>query len=34
MESGRIVETGTPDEIFAHPQHPYTQKLISSIPRI
>ena len=34
MESGRIVETGTPNEIFDNPQHAYTQKLISSIPRI
>ncbi|MBQ4376658.1 MAG: ABC transporter ATP-binding protein [Bacteroidales bacterium] len=34
MESGRIVETGTPDEIFDNPQHAYTKKLISSIPRI
>lgn len=34
MESGRIVETGTPEEIFTTPQHPYTKKLIESIPRI
>ena len=34
MESGRIVETGTHDEIFDNPQHAYTKKLISSIPRI
>ncbi len=34
MESGHIVETGTPNEIFDNPQHAYTKKLISSIPRI
>jgi peptide/nickel transport system ATP-binding protein len=32
MKDGEIVETGAPDEVFAHPQHPYTQLLLSSIP--
>lgn len=32
MYLGRIVEAGTPDQIFNAPQHPYTQALISAIP--
>ena len=32
MQRGELVETGTVDEVFYHPQHPYTQKLIESIP--
>ena len=34
MYSGRIVETGTVDEIFYDPQHPYTWGLLGSITRI
>ena len=34
MYLGRIVEIATTKEIFANPQHPYTQALIKSIPRI
>ncbi len=34
MQQGRIVETGTPDELFAHPQTDYTRTLIEAIPRI
>lgn len=30
MQSGRIVETGTVDQIFNDPQHPYTQMLLDS----
>lgn len=32
MYAGRIVETGTTSEIFAHMHHPYTQGLLGSIP--
>src|SRR5699024_9317618 len=32
MYKGRIIETGTRDQIFQAPQHPYTQMLLSSIP--
>ena len=34
MFEGQIVETGTKREIFENPQHDYTRKLLSSIPRI
>ncbi|MEO0380562.1 MAG: ABC transporter ATP-binding protein [Pseudomonadota bacterium] len=32
MQHGEIVETGPTAEIFANPQHPYTQKLLSAEP--
>ncbi|MBV8617397.1 MAG: ABC transporter ATP-binding protein [Curvibacter sp.] len=32
MYAGRIVEQGTVDEVLDHPQHPYTQGLIGSLP--
>jgi len=32
MFKGRLVETGTTDEIMDHPMHPYTLRLFSSIP--
>ena len=32
MYLGEIVEVGPTDEIFADPQHPYTEALLSSIP--
>lgn len=34
MYAGRIVETATTEDIFAHPSHPYTQGLLESLPRI
>ena len=34
MQKGRVVETGCPDELFAHPQSEYTRTLIDAIPRI
>ncbi|MBB4955751.1 peptide/nickel transport system ATP-binding protein [Agrobacterium vitis] len=34
MYLGRVVETGTVDEIFYAPKHPYTQALLASIPRL
>jgi peptide/nickel transport system ATP-binding protein len=30
---GEIVEQGSAEEVIARPKHPYTQRLISSIPR-
>ena len=32
MYAGKFVETGTNEEIFRNPQHPYTQKLLQSLP--
>jgi oligopeptide transport system ATP-binding protein len=34
MYLGKIVEIGTREEIFANPQHPYTQALLAAKPRI
>ena len=34
MYQGEIVEYGKTDEILDSPQHPYTQKLLSAIPKI
>ncbi|MBP5678135.1 MAG: ABC transporter ATP-binding protein [Bacteroidales bacterium] len=34
MQKGRVVESGTPDELFRHPQTEYTKTLIEAIPRI
>lgn len=34
MYAGEIVEYGTCEEIFDHPQHPYTKGLLKSIPRL
>lgn len=30
MKKGRIVEENTVDELFAHPQHPYTRQLLEA----
>ena len=32
MYLGKIVELGTPEELFTPPQHPYTEALLSAIP--
>jgi oligopeptide transport system ATP-binding protein len=34
MYAGRVVETGTVRDIFHDPQHPYTQGLVHSMPRL
>ena len=32
MQKGLLVEEGDTDQVFYHPQHPYTKKLIDAIP--
>jgi oligopeptide transport system ATP-binding protein len=34
MYAGEMVETGTVDDIFYRPRHPYTQGLLESVPRL
>lgn len=34
MKQGRIVEAGITRDVLHHPAHPYTQRLIASIPRL
>ena len=34
MYLGRVVETGTTEEVFADPKHPYTQSLLAAVPEI
>ncbi len=34
MQHGRIVERGTPQQLFTHARHPYTQTLINAVPQI
>ena len=32
MRDGKIVEQGSCEQVFSHPQHPYTQELLMAIP--
>lgn len=34
MNHGKLVETGTTEEIFGHPTHPYTRKLLQAVPTL
>ena len=34
MRAGRIVEQGTADEVFFHPQHEYTKRLLDAVPSL
>ena len=33
MYAGRVVESGSPDEVLTTPRHPYTQALLDAVPR-
>ncbi len=34
MQSGKIVEQGSAEQILTNPQHPYTKALLASVPRV
>jgi len=34
MERGKFVESGSADEVILHPKEPYTQRLLSDVPKI
>ena len=34
MQYGQVVETGSVDKVLNHPEHPYTQALIASVPSL
>jgi peptide/nickel transport system ATP-binding protein len=34
MKDGRVVESGTADDVFERPQDPYTQRLLTALPRL
>jgi peptide/nickel transport system ATP-binding protein len=34
MTHGRIVEQGDADTVFSNPAHPYTQRLLASLPQL
>ena len=34
MQKGKVVESGTPDDLFNHPQTDYTRTLLDAIPKI
>lgn len=34
MYAGKIVEDAAADELFSNPQHPYTERLLQSLPRL
>ncbi|WP_172191862.1 dipeptide ABC transporter ATP-binding protein [Actinomyces faecalis] len=34
MKDGQVVESGEVDEVFHHPQHPYTKRLLAALPQL
>jgi peptide/nickel transport system ATP-binding protein len=34
MEKGKLIESGSPDEVILHPKQAYTQRLINDVPKI
>jgi ABC-type oligopeptide transport system ATPase subunit len=34
MYRGKIVESGDAEEVFDHPQEPYTRQLLAAVPKL
>jgi peptide/nickel transport system ATP-binding protein len=34
MEHGKLVESGSADEVILHPKEPYTKRLLNDVPKI
>jgi peptide/nickel transport system ATP-binding protein len=34
MRQGQIVEEGNVEDVFTHPEHPYTQQLLDAVPQL
>ncbi|WP_306464034.1 hypothetical protein [Vibrio cholerae] len=34
MRQGEVVEYGSADDVFEHPQHEYTRELLDAVPRL
>ena len=34
MKAGKLVEQGPTEQVFQHPEHPYTQSLIAAVPQL
>jgi peptide/nickel transport system ATP-binding protein len=34
MKDGKVVESGDADDVFLRPRHPYTQRLVTALPRL
>jgi peptide/nickel transport system ATP-binding protein len=34
MHDGQVVETGTTDDVYDNPRHPYTQRLVAAVPTL
>jgi peptide/nickel transport system ATP-binding protein len=34
LHQGQVVESGRTDEVYDHPRHPYTQRLVAAVPTL
>ena len=34
MQAGEIIESGAAEDIYQHPQHPYTKQLLAAVPKV